>query len=287
MANDDWPAVIEVALGTVPDRIVPLSGGCVADARRLDMPDGRVLVAKRAAAAAGATLALEGWMLDYLARHTALPVPAVHVCRDDLLVMDWLPGGDALDDRAQRHAADLVAALHDIPGPHYGFERDTLIGGLAQPNPPCESWLAFFREHRLRAMARVAHDAGRLPAAVLGRVEALADRIDDFITEPARPGLIHGDLWGGNILARDGRVTGVIDPALYWADPEIELAFGTLFGTFGQAFFDRYGERRPLRPGFFEARRDLYNLYPLLVHARLFGGSYVSSISRVLLKFGY
>jgi fructosamine-3-kinase len=263
-----------------------LSGGCIADARRLDMPDGRTLVAKRARGASRG-LVLEGWMLSYLADHSALPVPAVHYCDDDLLVMDWLPGGDALDGRAQRHAADLVAALHDVAGPHFGFERDTVIGSLPQPNPTSDSWVAFFREHRLRAMARTAHGAGRLPAEIRARVETFADHVGDFIAEPNRPGLIHGDLWGGNILAQDGRITGFIDPALYWADPEIELAFGTLFGTFGRAFFDRYGERRALRPGFFEERRDIYNLYPLLVHARLFGGSYVGGVSRILGQFGY
>jgi fructosamine-3-kinase len=288
MAEGDWPAVIEAALGDRPERITPLGGGCIADARRLEMPGGRSLVAKRAPVAhGGGTLALEGWMLSYLARHTALPVPAVRYCDDDLLVMDWLPGGGALNDAAQRHAADLVAALHDVSGPHFGFERDTLIGSLAQPNPPCDSWVAFFRDHRLRSMARVAHDAGRLPADVLTRVEAFAEHVDDFIAEPGCPGLIHGDLWGGNVLARNGRITGFIDPALYWADPEIELAFGTLFGTFGRPFFDRYGDLRPLRPGFFEERRDIYNLYPLLVHVRLFGGSYVGGVSRILGQFGY
>ena len=288
MTDGDWPTVIEAVLGDRPTRITPLDGGCIADARRLEMPDGRWLVAKRESVShGGGTLALEGWMLTYLARHTALPVPAVRYCDDGLLVMDWLPGGGALNDPAQRHAAELVAALHDIAGPHFGFERDTVIGSLAQPNPASDSWVAFFRDHRLRAMAHAAHDSGRLPADVLARVEAFAVHVDDVIAEPDRPGLIHGDLWGGNVLARDGRITGFIDPALYWADPEIELAFGTLFGTFGRAFFDRYTDLRPLRPGFFEERRDLYNLYPLLVHVRLFGGSYVRDVSRILGKLGY
>jgi len=105
--------------------------------------------------------------------------------------------------------------------------------------------------------------------------------------EPVRPSLIHGDMWGGNVLAANGMITGFIDPALYFADPEIELAFTTLFSTFGDTFFSRYNEHRPLAPGFFEERRDLYNLYPLLVHVRLFGGSYVDSVDGILRKFGF
>src|SRR5690606_31505376 len=101
------------------------------------------------------------------------------------------------------------------------------------------------------------------------------------------PALIHGDLWTTNILAQDGRITGFLDPAIYYAHPEIELAFSTLFNTFDAPFFERYRQLRPLEPGFFETRRDIYNLYPLLVHVRLFGGGYVGALERFLRRFGY
>jgi fructosamine-3-kinase len=107
-----------------------------------------------------------------------------------------------------------------------------------------------------------------------------------WLDDGSPPSLVHGDMWTGNVLCKGGRIAAFIDPAVYYADAEIELAFSTLFGTFGEAFFDRYREHRPLQPGFFEARRDLYNLYPLLVHVRLFGGSYVGSVERTLRQFG-
>jgi fructosamine-3-kinase len=88
------------------------------------------------------------------------------------------------------------------------------------------------------------------------------------------------------VLAAAGRITGFVDPAIYYADPEIELAFITLFNTFGTTFFDRYGEIRPLDAGFWRERRQLYNLYPLLVHVHLFGGDYVLSVDRTLRQFG-
>jgi fructosamine-3-kinase len=93
-------------------------------------------------------------------------------------------------------------------------------------------------------------------------------------------------MWGGNVLAQKGQITGFVDPAIYYADAEIELAFSTLFSTFGDDFFSRYQEHRPLAPGFFEERRDIYNLYPLLVHVCLFGGSYVNSVDAILKRFG-
>ena len=198
--------------------------------------------------------------------------------------MSRRPGG--IDASVERDAAEVVAALHDVSGPAFGHPRDTLIGPLHQPNGEAESWRAFFRDRRLLYMAEVAHDAGRLPARTRARLETLAGRLDQWIDEPDRPSLIHGDLWGGNVLARDGRIAAFIDPAIYHADPEIELAFSTLFSTFGEPFFARYREIRGMREGFFEVRRDLYNLYPLLVHVCLFGGGYVGGVECILTRLG-
>jgi fructosamine-3-kinase len=120
----------------------------------------------------------------------------------------------------------------------------------------------------------------------MSRLERFCGRLERYIDAPAAPSLVHGDLWGGNILVKAGRIAAFLDPAIYYADAEIELAFTTLFGTFGEAFFERYRERRAIAPGFFEARRDIYNLYPLLVHTRLFGGHYAASVDGILRRYG-
>jgi len=277
-------AAIARVAGSRPVAAKPMGGGCVGDVRRIDLADGGALVAKLGGPGSG--LALEGFMLRYLTEHSALPVPEVLHADEDLLLMTWIETDGGITAGAQSHAGDLLAALHDVTADTFGFERDTLIGGLAQPNPWTASWLAFFRDHRLLHMARMALDAGRLPSGTMARIETLAGRLDRWIEEPAAPSLIHGDLWTGNVLCRAGSIAGFVDPAIYYADAEIELAFSTLFGTFGDTFFESYQRRRLLRPGFFEARRDLYNLYPLLVHVRLFGGSYVGSVERTLGHFG-
>jgi len=277
--------------GERPDRIAALSGGCVGDVFTAEMPSGRDLVAK-VGDGPGSGLELEGRMLGYLARHSDLPVPGVVAASDELLLMEKLDAGGSLNRDAQRHAGELVARLHAItadPGEQggFGFAYDTVIGGLHQPNPLTSSWRAFFAEQRLIHMGREAERAGRLPTRLMARIERFAGAVERWIDEPERPSLVHGDMWSGNVLAAGGRITGFIDPAIYFADPEIELAFTQLFSTFGDAFFDSYRELRPIKPGFFEERRDIYNLYPLLVHVRLFGGSYVASVERTLARFGY
>ncbi len=88
------------------------------------------------------------------------------------------------------------------------------------------------------------------------------------------------------MLAKGNRITAFLDPALYYADPEIELAFISLFNSFGSAFLERYAEIRGIDGGFFETRRDLYNLYSLLVHTYYFGGGYLDSVRSMLGRFG-
>ena len=120
-----------------------------------------------------------------------------------------------------------------------------------------------------------------------GRIEELAGRLGEILEEPERPALIHGDAWSGNVLAEGDRITAFLDPAIYHADPEVELAFISLFGTFGEPFFRRYRELREMRSGFLEERRHLYNLYPLLVHVYFFGGHYVNSVEDTLGRLGF
>jgi fructosamine-3-kinase len=280
----DLSNAITEALGLSARAVQPLHGGCVGEVYQVTLGDDTRIVAK---VDGRGRLSCEGDMLRYLAAHSALPVPAVLHSSPQLLLMEFVQGESRFNRAAERHAAELLAALHGVRAPAFGFETATLIGGLHQPNPWNASWLEFFREQRLLYMGAEALRAGRMPQRLYARLEKFAHDLDCWLDEPAHPALIHGDVWTANVLARNGRITGFIDPAIYYGDAEIELAFTTLFGTFGSAFFERYQELRPLKPGFFEERRDIYNLYPLLVHVRLFGGGYAASVDQALGRFGY
>ncbi|MBF0563573.1 MAG: fructosamine kinase family protein, partial [Alphaproteobacteria bacterium] len=222
-------ARIEHITGTRVTGHGPLSGGCVGRVYRVRLADGRSVVAK--VGIRGSGLDIVGYMLRFLGRLGVRPVPEVLDEGDDFLLMTCIEAGDDLNAEAQAHAAELLAALHATTADHYGLERDTLIGGLVQPNTPSANWVEFFREHRLLYMAREAARAGRMPERLLSRITQFAARLETYLDNGGPPALIHGDMWAGNILVRKGRIASFIDPAIYYADAEIELAFSTLFPT--------------------------------------------------------
>jgi fructosamine-3-kinase len=276
---------VEGALGERLRAVRPMGGGCIGEVYRVELEGAAPMVAKLDRGGES-HLEREAYMLRYLKEKSGLPVPEVHHSSGTLLLMDFVEGGAEIP-AAEGHAAELIAALHGVTADAYGHERDTLIGSLSQPNPWTASWAEFFRDQRLLYAAGVARDTGRLPAEMYGRVEKLAENLDGLIGEPGPPALIHGDVWAGNVLARGDRITAFLDPAIYHADPEVELAYISLFNSFGETFFRRYQEVRGIRPGFFEERRHLYALYPLLVHVYYFGGGYVGSVDATLRRFGF
>lgn len=269
------------AFGRRIRRATPLSGGCVAEVLAVELDDGTRIVAK-VDPTAQAGLAIEAAMLDDL-RSAGAPVPKVLHASAELLLMEHVIGRAGARGAAEESLADVVAALHAVSADRFGYGYDTRIGALVQPNPWSTAWIPFFAEHRLVHRARAARDAGRVPAQLCRDVESLARRLDRWLEEPAQPALLHGDLWSGNVLTEGGRVTALIDPAVHFGHPEIELAFTTLFSSFGDRFHARYREHTggPDRR-FWSERRNLYNLYPLLVHAQLFGGCYVGEVAQVV-----
>jgi len=278
---------IEAALGRRPTMVRPLHGGCIAEVLEVTLDDGGRVVAKRNSGGRAPSLELEGWMLTELRQRSMLPVPEVLEASPDLLLISHIdhqshrPG-----PKAQAHLADLLADLHEVSADAFGLERDTLIGPLPQPNGWRPRWCDFFREGRLLHFGRLGLEAGTLPKSLFARLETLAGKLEALIEEPAAASLLHGDVWSGNVLVEGERIAGLVDPAIYFGHAEIELAFTTLFGPTDRHFFDRYHERRPIAPGFFEVRRDLYNLYPLLVHAHLFGSAYRGPIEATLTQHG-
>jgi fructosamine-3-kinase len=272
---------IEKAIGQKIKSIAPLSAANNAQIYRLLTESGAVAVAK----VAEHGLDTEAFMLRYLKENSALPVPRVLYSNAHVIIMEYMPASGVVDHGAQRNAAEVLAALHSVTQDTYGFERETVISGIKQVNTPTKDWVGFFAQNRLLPVAKGAVDEKKVDPKFVKQVEKLITRLPNILQPCQPPGLIHGDVWSGNILCVPGKISAFLDPAIYYADPEIELAYIRLFNTFNDSFFARYAEIRPIRKGFFEERADIYALYPLLVHTRMFGASYGRKAQKILDRF--
>jgi len=176
-----------------------------------------------------------------------------------------------------------LAALHRHTAPSFGLDHDNYIGSLRQLNHPWNSWSDFFIQQRLEPQIRLATDNHHPVLSLRKKMESVYKKMSALLPEE-KPALVHGDLWGGNVLTDEKGFPCLIDPAVCFGHREAELAFTQMFGRFDQQFYHAYNDSFPLEPGF-EERAGLYNLYPTLVHVNLFGGGYVQQAESIVNRF--
>lgn len=264
----------------------PVSGGDINDAFRLQLDDGTVLFMKSNAAGALSNLEAEAEGLSAIRETGAIGVPEVLGLGTDggrsFLLLSYIAGGRRIDRFWETFAAEL-AAMHRAGGKDwFGFPTDNYIGMSRQINAPRDSWIIFFRDCRLEPQFKAAK--GFLSAGDMRRAETLLANLDKYLVEPEKPSLVHGDLWSGNMITGDDGKGWLIDPAVYYGHPEVDLAMTELFGGFSPTFYEAYKEAGNLQPGYAD-RRDLYNLYQLLNHLNMFGGGYLPSVLRIIRRY--
>jgi fructosamine-3-kinase len=277
---------LAAALGEDVAELVPVAGGDLNEAYRATLAGGARVFVKTARDAVGGAYVAEAAGLRWLAEPGALPVPEVLAVDERFLALAWVDGGGRPDPAALgRGLAQVHRAGAPAPGAlPPGVEGALRLGPLALPNAPAASWPAFYAGQRLLPLARMAADRGALDAAGVRAMEAVAARIEQLAGPDEPIARLHGDLWSGNVHAgTDGR-PWLIDPAAHGGHREVDLAMLQLFGAPGRAFFAAYDEVWPRADGH-EERVALWQLFPLLVHAVLFGGGYGASAARAARRY--
>jgi protein-ribulosamine 3-kinase len=287
-------AALEIAVGAPILRVEPVSGGDINDAHAVSLGDGRTVFVKSNASADRRLFPAEARGLAFLAEPGVLRVPKVLAVSnpDDtttpcFLVLEYLEPGRRVrdfDERLGRGLALFHRSGESGPG-HFGLDHDNFIGRLPQSNRTHAVWADFYREERLGAQLRLASDAGRATTRMRRELDRLLSRLGDLVGKEEPPSRLHGDLWGGNLHVDDRGEPCLIDPACYFGHREVDLAMMRLFGGFGDRVFAAYEEAFPLADGH-RQRVPLYQLYPLLVHLNLFGGSYAGAVERACAACG-
>jgi protein-ribulosamine 3-kinase len=261
----------EIAAGS--ERSV--SGGSINSCARVESALGPLFV-KHGDASSLAMFQAEAEGLAELAKARAVRVPQVLAASEQdgiaFLALEWidLRGGSS---GSEQKLGEQLAALHRVTRETFGWHRDNTIGSTPQSNREAVDWVEFLREQRLRPQLTLAKSNGA-GKDLIDSGEHLCERLDRFFADyrPA-PSLLHGDLWGGNWGSDASGQPVLFDPAVYFGDREADLAMTRLFGGFGTSFHSAYQSAWPLDAGA-AARVTLYNLYHVLNHFNLFGGSY-------------
>jgi fructosamine-3-kinase len=268
-----------------------IGGGCISPAARIRAASGRTAFLKWSDETGSGGFGVEAAGLTALAETGGLRVPEVIAFEvgaagvHGWILLEFIETGRSRPETASLLASGLTAVHRRLAGSAPGWEEDGYIGSLPQANQAHGgSWPDFWREQRLRkqwAMAETYFDR-----ETHRRWERLMVEIDPLLRAWETDGLslLHGDLWSGNVLTdRDG-VPVLVDPAVYRGHREVDLAMMELFGGFDSEVFHMYEKEAPLEPGYREFRRDLYQLYPLLVHVNLFGRGYVTGVRERVMR---
>ncbi|AEW01167.1 hypothetical protein A4D02_32570 [Niastella koreensis] len=224
--------------------------------------------------------------LELLAQQQVIRIPRVIASGQNgghqVLILEWIEQG-LQTDAFWTCFGEQLAALHHIQGKQFGLPTDNYMGSLPQSNQPAGNWTDFFIQQRLQPQVKLAVNRQLLEPAQVQQFEKLYQRLGNlFAPEPAA--LLHGDLWSGNFVCDASENPVLIDPAVYYGHRSIDMAMTTLFGGFGNLFYESYNYHYPL-PVNYRQQWEVCNLYPLLIHLNLFGKSYLADIMHTIRRY--
>jgi fructosamine-3-kinase len=263
----------EQLLGSAVVSTTPIAGGDVCTATRLRLSDGRSALIKTRPHAPEGFFEAEARGLRWLAEPGVAEVVEVLGVAEDCIVLGWVEPSRPSPESAATFGR-MLAALHASGAEAFGADHDGFIGALPLPNKAADTWPEFFAVRRILPYLKLAADRDHIDPAGVEIVESVVRRIVELAGPAEPPARLHGDLWSGNVVWSAERNAVLLDPAAHGGHRETDLAMLALFGLPQLARVQSaYEEATPLADGW-EERQPLHQLFPLLVHAAMFGGRY-------------
>jgi fructosamine-3-kinase len=213
-----------------------------------------------------------------------IPKPIGNIVVGDGVIM-VLEGVQAIDRTPEqwRQIGRTLARIHRIKGELFGLETHNYFGPLYQDNRPLSDWATFYAERRLWPRFMGAINSGHLPTDIIHKVEKLIVRVPNLCGPPIVPTLLHGDAQQNNFISTEKGAV-VIDPAIYYGHPEMDLAYVDYFQPVPEDVFIGYQEETPIDPGFGE-RRALWRVYGYLAAVEVEGAGHLPKLINAVRKY--
>lgn len=282
LIQNDVEQVLET---TVYDTQI-VNGGDINEAFLLKTRKGNFFLKANTVDYADHMFATEAKGLKLLADSNEIRTPKVisqrSIDNQAYLLLEYIPSG-IKSKTFWCEFGNALAQLHLHSSTSFGLEHSNYIGRLAQSNQSHLDWPTFYIQERLLPQIKLADQNNLIDSKTRNDFDLLFKKLNEICPDES-PALIHGDLWNGNFLVDESGSPVLIDPSVSYSHREMDIAMSRLFGGFGVEFYQTYNDTYALAPGL-EDRLDIYQLYYLMVHVNLFGGSYLNSVQRILSKY--
>ncbi|MGB5437884.1 MAG: fructosamine kinase family protein [Maribacter sp.] len=284
MLSSSFKTHISQVLDCPIKKIEPVSGGDISTTFCIYTPTERFFCKVNDSAIALDMFHSEKAGLECIQQTNTIRVPQILGCGKyegrSFLLMEFIESKSP-NEKDMDAFGHQLAKMHSCDGGDlFGWDRDNFIGSLPQSNNNHSDWPSFFVFERLLPQLKMANENKLLSLEEIPSENALLKGCLLFFPK-VRPDLLHGDLWSGNYLISTLGDPYLIDPSVYFGHAEVDLAMTRLFGGFSSRFYDAYREYIPSE-AYENERKDIYQLYYLLVHLNLFGKSYYPSVMRLL-----
>ncbi|WP_269623753.1 fructosamine kinase family protein [Prochlorococcus marinus] len=267
------------------EKIIPVGGGCIHKAWCIHFQNGKRVFAKSNHIDNINMFKFERECLSVLKRfsnksYICVPktIDLISYQNISILFLEWIDLKQTQQNLLGKGLALLHKSSSEWSQKNFGWEEEGFIGSSTQIRGWEDNWGEFFVNYRLRPQLIKAKEWGVKVHDYEDVLIYLRSYLNDH--QP-RVSIVHGDLWLGNCGSTKNGLGSLYDPASYWADREVDISMTKLFGGFNREFYKGYEEVWPLDK-FSQDRTDIYNLYHLLNHANMFGGSYKENSLKIL-----
>jgi len=268
------------------ERVNLIGGGSINDARRLETSEGIFFVKLNEAEPFPGMLKAEAQGLEFLGEHSTFDIPKPIATGEtegtQWIIMEHIAQGNKTDDYWETFGHKL-ADMHRKTSAQFGLDYNNYLGSLPQINTVSDSWSDFFVHQRLEPQIKMAREKGIASSEMVRYFDKLFTRADRYFPKEA-PSAIHGDLWTGNFMTTEKGEATIFDPSVHYGHREMDIGMSKLFGGFDKRFYEAYNSVYPMQSGW-ETRIHVANLYPLMAHVNIFGGSYTSQVMSILRRY--